>query len=278
MRTIAMLTTAAALTVALTASGVAAAAGSADQAQAKPTTKAEGKAPGGTQEKSPGQTPAQEPAPSEAPSSEPAGEKSPAAQASVAAQAEADAQARIEARKSLDRIKQRGAKVSSAAREKAEKQMSAVATKTGEEAALHGSAPVAARLAAEFGMSADQLVAEHQALGCSWGDLLIAHCLDANTATEVTVGQLIELRKEGTGWGQIAAGLGLKLGQVVSAVQAEGRVATGLAKPDGKVAVIRGEGARAGVNAGAAASAAVPAGGVSATAQTGVGVGVKIKP
>src|SRR6185503_7077581 len=140
--------------------------------------------------------------------------------------------------------------------------------RTGEDAARYGSTTVAGRLAAEFGMTTDELMSEHQAIGCSWGDLMIAHSLHANAGAEASVAQLIQLRREGTGWGQIAAGLGLKLGQVVSAVQAEGKVASGLAKPDGKVAVIRGDGTRASAGAGASAGvkAAVPAGGASATA------------
>lgn len=278
MSRFAMLPMTALLTVALASPGVAGTAGSADQTQGKAAVQSQGKAAGGAQEKSPSQPPAQETTPDQTQSSEQAGEKSPLAQGSVEAQAQADAEARLEARKTLDGIKQRGTKVSSEARAKADARLKAVATKTNEDAAAQGTATVAGRLAAEFGMSADQLMAEWRALGCSWGELMIAHSVDANTSAEVSVAQLIELRKEGTGWGQIAAGLGLKLGQVVSAVQAEGRVAAGLAKPDGKVAVIRGEGARAGVGAGAGASAAVPAGGASATAQTGVGVGVKIKP
>lgn len=276
MRTRTMLPIAVVLVVALATAGAAGAAGSADQGQSKPAVESQGKAPAASQDKSPSQPPAESSAPAPSAPAEQTGSQSPAAQASVTAQAQADAQAKIEARKTLERIKERGAKVSSTARAKAESKIEAVATKTNEDAAVNGSAAIATRLAAEFGMSADELNAEHQALGCSWGALMIAHSLDANTSTDVTTAQLVELHKEGTGWGQIAAGLGLKLGQVVSAVQAEGRVAAGLTKPDGKVAIIRGDGARAGVNAGAAASAGRAAGGASATAQTGVGV--KIKP
>ena len=265
-------TMAAAMAVALTVPAIAGAAdGSNPPGKA---AKPEGKPPAATQEKSPGQAPM----PSDQGGSSaaaPAEQASPTAQAAVDAQAQADAQAKIEARQTMDRIKERGAKVSKEARAKAESRIDAVSQKTGEEAAVQGSAKVAGRLAAEFGMSADEIAAEQQALGCSWGALMIAHSLDANTSADVTVAQLVQLHKEGTGWGQIAAGLGLKLGHVVSAVQAEGRVAAGLAKPDGKVAVIRGDGARANVGAGAAAGAA--AGGVSAATRTGVGVGVKIK-
>lgn len=261
---------AAALAVALTVPAVAGAADDAGKA-----AKSEGKPPAGTQEKSPGQTPPQM-APGEQQQTPPAEQSSPAAEAAVDAQAQADAQAKIEARKTMDRIKERGAKVSKETRARAESKIEAVSTKTGEEAAVQGSARVAGRLAAEFGMSQDALTAEHEALMCSWGDLMIAHSLDANTSADVTAAQLVQLHKEGTGWGQIAAGLGLKLGHVVSAVQAEGRVAAGLAKPDGKVAVIHGDGTHANVNANGAAGAA--AGGVSAATRTGAGVGVKIKP
>ena len=272
MRKLTTLSIAAMLVVALATAGTAGAAGSADQGQGKPSVESQGKAPAGSQDKSPSQPSAEPSAPAEQAGSQ------PAAQASVAAQAQADAGAKVDARKTLERIKERGAKTSSTARAKAESKIEAVATKTNEDAAVNGSAAIATRLAAEFGMTADQLNAERDAYGCSWGALMIAHSLDANTSTDVTAAQLVQLNKEGTGWGQIAAGLGLKLGHVVSAVQAEGRVAAGLAKPDGKVANIGSDGTRAGVGAGAAASAAVPAGGASATAQTGVGVGVKIKP
>jgi hypothetical protein len=266
-------TMAAVLAVALTVPGMAVAADSPEAGQGKAATKSEAKPPAAAQEKSQGQSST----PGEAlPPSPPADQASPTAQAAVDAHAQADAQATIEARKTMDRIKERGAKVSKQARAKAESKIDAVSTKTGEDAAVHGSATVAGRLAAEFGMSTDEIMAEQQALGCSWGALMIAHSLDANTSTDVTAAQLVQLHKEGTGWGQIAAGLGLNLGHVVSAVQAEGRVAAGLAKPDGKVAAIRGDGTRANVGAGAAAGAA--AGGVSAATRSGVGVGVKIKP
>lgn len=200
------------------------------------------------------------------------------ASAEADAQAQASANAMLEAHKTLTAVKDKGANVSAGARAKADAKLKAAAAKTDQEASSGGDARVAARLAAEFGTTADALMAERQSLGCSWGELMIAHSLDANTSTEITVSQIFELRQEGTGWGQIAAGLGLKLGEVVSAAQAEARVATGLAKPDGKVAVIHGEGARAGLAANAGTNAGLHAGGAQAAAQAGVGVGVKIKP
>jgi hypothetical protein len=199
------------------------------------------------------------------------------ASAEADAQAQASANAMLEAHKTLTTVKDKGARVSADARAKADAKLKAAADKTDAEAKSGGDARVAARLAAEFGTTADALMAERQALGCTWGELMIAHSLDANAKTEITVSQLFELRKEGTGWGQIAAGLGLKLSEAVSAAQAEAKVATGLAKPDGKVAVIHGEGAHAGLGANVGANAGLSAGATQSAAQAGVGVGVKIK-
>jgi len=103
---------------------------------------------------------------------------------------------------------------------------------------------------------------------------MIAHTLAANATDGVTVEQLIAMHQTGTGWGQIAAGMGLSLGDVISAVNAEQRVADGLARADGKVAVIHGEGARAGLGAGLGANAGPGAKGLGVGA--GVGGGIKL--
>src|SRR5437867_11585576 len=105
---------------------------------------------------------------------------------------------------------------------------------------------------------------------------MIAQTLALNSKSDVTADQLITLHKDGMGWGQIAAGLGLRLGEVVSAVNAESHVASGQAKADGKVAVVHGEGAKAGLGAGAGVHAGGQ--GVKAGASLGVETGVKVKP
>jgi hypothetical protein len=86
------------------------------------------------------------------------------------------------------------------------------------------------------------------------------------------------MKHDGMGWGQIAAGLDLNLGSVVSAVKAEGRVASGVGRPDGKIAPMRGLGARVGVAGGNAGLHAGVGHGAAGAAGAGVGVGVKIKP
>jgi hypothetical protein len=106
---------------------------------------------------------------------------------------------------------------------------------------------------------------------------MIANSLAANATDGATVQQLLALKSEGRGWGEIAAGLGLELGSVVSGVQAETRVAKGLAKADARVAAMRGEGARTRVGATVGVGAGIGHGAVNAHGHTGVGVGVKIK-
>jgi len=194
-------------------------------------------------------------------------------EAQVNTRADAQATMQVDAQK-LEQIKEKGAKVSAKTRAKAEAKLEASAQKVNDEAAKSGDAKVASQLAAEFGMTAEALLQEKQQLGASWGELMIAHTLDANSKADVTAQELLTLKQQDCGWGQIAAGLGLKLSGVVSAVQAEGRVASGLAKADGKVAVIHGSGAVAGVGAGVGAGA--KAGGAAAGADVKTGVGVKV--
>jgi hypothetical protein len=198
-----------------------------------------------------------------------------AAPAHVEAAAHADGQAGAaidpQVQQQLDEIKQKGEKTSVKSRAKAEAKLEAAAQKVDHEAADQGDARIASRLSSEFGMTADAILEEKAQLGVSWGEWMIAHTLAANASGNVTVEDLVALRSEGTGWGQIAAGLGLRLGEVVSAVMSEGRVADGAAKADGKVAVIHGEGARAGLGANAGVGAGMRAGGASAAVHAGLG-------
>ena len=198
-------------------------------------------------------------------------QSAPADQAS----AEADARAKAEARARLDAIVQRGARVSAKARANAESKLQATAKQVDAHAATAGDQRIAERFAAEFGMSTEAVLVEKQSLGASWGELMIAHTLLANAGSEITIEQLFEMRQEG-GWGVIAAGLGLRLGEVVSAAKAESRVALGLARADGKVTQVYGSEATAHGSVGAGVRAG--ASGVGATGSTHVGVGVRVKP
>lgn len=142
-------------------------------------------------------------------------------------------QASSEAR--LQAVRDRAAQASAEAAQKVDTKLAAEARKVDVESDQKGEAAVAARLGKEFHMSADALIDERARLGAGWGELMIAHTLDAGSNAGVTVNQLFDLRQDGMGWGRIAAGLGLSAGKVMSAVQAETRVARGLDRPDGRV-------------------------------------------
>jgi len=191
-------------------------------------------------------------------------------QVATSASANADASAQA----SLDRLRQaidkKAVKTSSVARTRAETRIEATSKAVSSEADAAGDSKVAARLAGEFGMTTQAIMDEKAQLDASWGNLMIAHTLAASATNGVTVEQLLALQKAGMGWGQIAAGLGLNLGSAISSVASEGRVANGQAKADGKVAVIRGEGARAGMGAGVGISKA------GVATHVGSSVGVKI--
>jgi hypothetical protein len=168
-------------------------------------------------------------------------------------------------------IEQKSAKVAAETRARAESQLEVTSKQVETTVEKGGEANVAQRLGAEFGTSAQALTDERTRLNVSWGQLMIAHTIAANSNTGVTAEQLLECKRDGMGWGTIAAGLGLNLGSVVSGVKAEGQVANGIAKADGRVSRMRGEGARAS-NVGAQAGMSVG----HAHAGAGLGVGVKV--
>lgn len=200
----------------------------------------------------------------------------PSTQVSSGAEATTSAQATVDVSALRQRVTEKASKIPAQARTKADARLDAVASKTDEAASKQGESTVAARLAGEFGMSSEALAAEKQTLGTSWGNLMIAHTLASNTKTDLTVAQLIAMKQGGMGWGQIAAGLGLNLGSSISSVMAENRVAAGLAKADGKVAVIHSEGARTGAGAAAGLHAGAAAGAAGANAHAGAGLGIKV--
>ena len=194
------------------------------------------------------------------------------AQLNTTTQANANATAQVDAKQLRERLEKKAAKVPAQARTKAETQLTTTVDQVNQNATADGEATVATRLATEFGLSPEAIVDERKTLDVSWGQLMIAHTLAANSTTGVTVEQLVAMNKDGMGWGQIAAGLGLSLGSVVSSVNAESRVAHGLEKADGRVAVMRGEGARPGTSIGIGLGNQTGKGTVGA----GAGLGLKI--
>lgn len=130
---------------------------------------------------------------------------------------------------------------SAAAKETAsiDKQLTTVAKQVDDQATRSGDATVAGRLASDFGVSSDALLAEKARYNVGWGDLMIGHTLASNTLTGVTIDEVMTMRTtDAMGWGQIAGGLDLKLGSVVSAMKSESKVAGGSSRADGKPAKI----------------------------------------
>ena len=120
-----------------------------------------------------------------------------------------------------------------------DKDLPTVTKQVDDKAAKDGDATVAGRLASDFGVSSDALLAEKARYNVGWGDLMIAHTLGSNTLTGVTVDEIMMMRTtDAMGWGAIASGLDLKLGNVVVASKAQGKVATGASRADGKPAKI----------------------------------------
>jgi len=170
---------------------------------------------------------------------------SPPASVPVTDQANAQAGTATEtANAKLAEIRERAQTTSEKDAKDTEGKLDATKASVDKEAAAKGDGVVAGRLATEFGMTSDALMAEKAQYNTGWGDLMIAHSLAAN-GTDVTIDQLFGMRTtDHLGWGQIANGMGLKLGNVVSAVKSEGKVATGQSTGDGKVATMHGSGAK----------------------------------
>lgn len=114
----------------------------------------------------------------------------------------------------------------------ADKRMEEAAKDVDHAVQTQGEQQVATRLAKMLNTTPDALIAERSQLDVSWGSLAIANMLAAKAGGSVTAEQLIQERKDGKGWGQIANSLNLKLGQVVSDGRSSGRVAEGKEAPE----------------------------------------------
>jgi hypothetical protein len=165
----------------------------------------------------------------------------------------------------LARIREEGKRLDAKADQKATAAFDAVVADVEKSVPVDGDQKIAERLAGEFGVTADALLAEKNELKVSWGQLMLARSLIANSTVELTTRQLVDLRNEGMSWPQIAKGMGLRLGEVLSAAKAEAKVAKGAAKADGKVAVVHGAGSKSGLSA--RVSSAKPAKAAAAKAE-----------
>ena len=179
----------------------------------------------------------------------------------------------------LQKVRDRAQKASAKGRALVDKQLKKISADVGANAEANGKTEAAGRVASEFGMTGDALVAETDQFSAGLGEVIIAHTLTANSKTPITMSQIFTLRSEGMGWGQIAQGMNLRMGEVTAAVRSEGNVAQGTAKADGKIAMIHSggaAGAKTGANAGVNAGAHAGHGSVGAAGSVGVGVGTKV--
>lgn len=180
---------------------------------------------------------------------------------------------------SMKAIRERAKNASTKGRALVDKKLTKISSDVDAEATANGKEVAAGRVASEFGMTGEALVAETDQFQSGLGEVIIGHTLMANSTTAVTMDQMFSMRKDGMGWGQIAQGLNLRLGEVVSAVMSEGAVAQGTAKADGKTAMIHSAAAtHAGAHAGTSTSAATHVGHTTAgvSGSVGVGAGTKI--
>jgi hypothetical protein len=127
----------------------------------------------------------------------------------------------------LNRIRARATQIDPKEKETSEKSLKETAADVDAATAKKEKVEVAGRLAAQFGGIPELYLGERDRLKSGWGELAIAHTLLANAKTSVTIDQLYDLRQEGLGWGQIAHGLDLSVGEFVSLAHANGRSAVG---------------------------------------------------
>ena len=167
----------------------------------------------------------------------------------------------------LKRIRQRAGQVDPKEQEATEKSLKATAAEVDAGTAKKDKVEVAGRLAAQFGGIPELYLGEHDRLKQSWGELAIAHTLLANSKTTLTIDQLFDLRQEKLGWGQIAHGLDLNMGEFTKMAQANGHAAVGAASGAGKseVAEAKGDPAAKSTTAPNGKSDATPAAAKSST-------------
>ena len=139
---------------------------------------------------------------------------------------------------SLADVRDRAETMPSDMRRDIDKRIAITVDRVNKEATDKGQATMAARLAAEFHVTTESLLDQKAEHGLTWGEMVIAHTLLANSGTKVALADLAMLRRDGLTWGAIAFGLQFHMEDLEDAIKAEGRVAMGLSKPDGKTAPI----------------------------------------
>lgn len=130
----------------------------------------------------------------------------------------------------LGEVRERAESMPSDARRETDKRIAITVERVNQEARDRGQATMTARLAAEFKVTRETLLDDKSEYSLSWGELMIAHTLLANSPAGLGLVDLVQLRREGFGWGAIAFGLQFHMEDFEDMIKAEGRVAMGLSK------------------------------------------------
>jgi hypothetical protein len=127
-------------------------------------------------------------------------------------------------------IRQRAGSMPVDARIDMDKRIAATIERVNARAAAQSSSSVAARAAAEFSVTSEAILEEKGTHGWSWGEVLVAHTLLANSTHGLTAHDLGALREDGFGWASIAYGLRFRMEDFEDALKEQGRVAMDLGK------------------------------------------------
>ena len=138
----------------------------------------------------------------------------------------------------LGAIRERARSMPIDARIDMDKRIGATVERVNRRAAEQGQTAMATRLAAEFKVTSEALLGEKGKQGWNWGETMIAYTLLANSPEGVSLTDLATLREDGLGWASIAYGLQFRMEDFEEAIKAQGRVAMGMTKADGKAEVI----------------------------------------
>ena len=130
----------------------------------------------------------------------------------------------------LSEIRHRAASMPLDKRQDIDKRIGLTVERINKDASAKGQARIAERLASKFDVTSDALLEMKVEYGFSWGEMVVAHTLMANSGVKVDLADLASLRSEGLSWGAIAFGLRFHLEDLEEAIKAGGRVATGLSK------------------------------------------------
>ena len=133
----------------------------------------------------------------------------------------------------LSDIRHRAESMPTDKRQDIDKRIGLTVERINSDASAKGQTKIAERLASKFDVTSDVLLGMKGEYGLSWGELVVAHTLLANSSVKVDLPDLASLRSEGLSWGAIAFGLRFHMEDLEEAIKAGGRVAIGISKAKG---------------------------------------------